>query len=84
MFTACNVAKENKKDVWFLELGCNNHMIGNLEMFSSLDENIKFNVTLGNDNKVSIMGKGNINILTKQGEKNYISDVYFVPGLKHN
>jgi len=30
------------------------------------------------------MGKGRFNILTKKGEKKYISSVYFVPGLKHN
>ena len=30
------------------------------------------------------MGKGRVNILTKKGEKKYISDVYFVPSLKHN
>ena len=30
------------------------------------------------------MGKGVINILTKNGGKRYIPDVYFVPGLKHN
>jgi hypothetical protein len=29
------------------------------------------------------MGKGNINILTKKGEKMFISDVCFVLGLKH-
>jgi len=43
-------------------------MTVNLEMFSSLDENVKSNVTLGNDKKVLVMGKGNIIILTKQGE----------------
>lgn len=59
-------------------------MTGNLEMFSTLDENVKSDVTLGNDNKVSVKGKGDVNILTKQGEKKYISDVYFVSGLKHN
>ena len=30
------------------------------------------------------MGKGKVDILTRKGEKKYISDVYFVPGLKHN
>lgn len=59
-------------------------MIGNLEIFSSLDESVKSDVTLGNDNKVSIMGKGSVNIPRKKREKKYISDVYFVPGLKHN
>lgn len=84
MFLACNVAQANEKDVWFLDSGCSNHMTGNLEMFSSLDNNIKSDVTLGNDNKVEVKGKGNINILTKKGEKKHITDVYFVPGLRHN
>lgn len=30
------------------------------------------------------MGKGRVNILIKKGEKKYISNVYFVPGLKNN
>lgn len=84
MFIACNVAQKSEKDIWFLDSGCNNHMTGNLEIFSSLDESVKSDVTLGNDNKVSVMGKGSVNIITKMGEKKYISDVYFVPGLKHN
>ncbi|XP_057857947.2 uncharacterized protein LOC131067029 [Cryptomeria japonica] len=84
MFIACNVAQESEKDIWFLDSGCSNHMTGNLEMFSSLDESVKSDVTLGNDNKVSVMVKGSVNILTKMGVKKYILDVYFVPGLKHN
>jgi len=84
MFLNCNVAQKQQMDVWFLDSCCSNHMTVNLEMFSSLDENIKFDVTLSNDNKVSVMGKGNINIQAKHGEKKYISYVYFVFGLKHN
>ena len=53
-------------------------------MFSNLDENVKSEVTLGIDSKVSVMGKGRVNILKKKGEKKYFSNVYFVPGLKHN
>ena len=30
------------------------------------------------------MGKGRVGILTKKGERKYISDFYFVLGLKHN
>eukprot|EP00253_Pinus_taeda_P019142 PITA_19142 len=59
-------------------------VIGNIETFSNLDESVKSEVTLGTDSKVSIMGKGRVNILTKKGGKKYISDVYFVPILKHN
>ena len=59
-------------------------MSGNIEMFSNLEESVKSEVTLGTDSKVSVMGRGRFNILTKEGEKKYISDVYFFPGLKHN
>jgi len=44
-------------------------------MFYNLDESVKSEVTLGTDNKVSAMGKGKINILTKKREKIYISNV---------
>ena len=55
-------------------------------MFSSLDEIVKYDVTLCNKNKVEVKEKekGNINILTKKREKKHIIDVYFVPSLKHN
>ena len=84
MFLACNVAQEKQSDMWYLDSGCNNHMSGNIEMFSNLDESVKSEVTLGTDSKVSVMGKGRVNMLTNKGEKKYISDVYFVLGLKHN
>ena len=59
-------------------------MLGNIEMFYDLYESVKSEVILGTDCKVSIMGKGGVNILTKKREKKYISNVYFVSGLKHN
>ena len=34
--------------------------------------------------QVTVLGKGTIGILTKQGESKYIPDVYHVEGLKHN
>ena len=54
-------------------------MTGNIEIRS-----VKSEVTLGTDSKVSVMGKGRVDILTKKGEKKFMSDVYFVPGFKHN
>jgi len=33
---------------------------------------------------VHVDGKGMVNILTKQGESKTISEVYYVPDLKHN
>jgi len=59
-------------------------MIKNIDMFASLDKNIKTDVILGNGNKVSIEGKGRINIVTKTRDKKYIRDVFYILGLKHN
>ena len=41
-------------------------------------------VTLGNNVQVTALGKGIVDILTKQGESKYIPNVYHVEGLKHN
>ena len=59
-------------------------MIGNIELFSSFDESVQTKVTLGTDIQVTILGKGSINILTKQGEQQVMPDVYYVSVLKHN
>ena len=75
MVLACNIAQEKQSDIWYLDSGCSNHMSQNIEMFSNLDESVKYEVTLRTDNKVSVMGKGRVNILTKKGKKKYISDV---------
>ena len=73
------MAEEKNEDLWFLDFGCSNHMTGNIAMFSMLDESVKSQVTLGNDSKVSFMGKGIVNVLTKKAAKKSIADVYYVP-----
>jgi hypothetical protein len=80
----CNVAQEIPCDIWYLDSSCSNHMTRNLELFSSLDNSVQTKVTLGTNIQVTVLGKGSINILTKQGEKKTIPDVYYVFGLKHN
>ena len=79
---ACNMAETHSEDIWFLDSGCSNHMTGNIAFFSALDKNVKSEVTLGTDSKVSVMGKGEIKILSKQGERKTIADVYYVPGMR--
>ena len=78
------MAEEKNEDIWFLDSGCSNHMTENISMFSILDENLKSQVTLGTDSKVSVMGKGRVGVLTKKAERKTISDVYYVPGMKRN
>ena len=61
------MAEEKNEDIWFLDIGCSNHITGNIAMFSMLDENVKSQVTLGTDSKVSVMGKGRASVLTNKG-----------------
>ena len=61
LFITCNVAQESSKDVWLLDSDCSNHMNGNKEFFSNLDDLVKSKIKLGNDSTVPVMGKGVIN-----------------------
>ena len=49
-----------------------------------LDESVQSQVTLVTDSKVSVMGKGDVNVLTRLGVRKSIADVYYVPGMKCN
>ena len=59
-------------------------MTRNLNLFSSLENSVQTDVTLGNNVQVIVLGKGTAGILTKQRESKFIPDVYHVEGLKHN
>jgi len=75
--------KQQKEDEWFLDSGCSNHMSGNREWFSKLDENYHNTVKLGNDAQIDVMGKGSVQ-LNINGVVYVISHVYYVPELKNN
>ena len=53
-------------------------MTHNLNLFSSLDKSVQIDLTLGNNVQVTILGKGTISIITKQGERKIMPDVYHV------
>ena len=64
----CNTIQEGPCDIWCLDSGCNNHMIGNLNLFYSLDNLVQTNATPGNNIQVTVLGKGTVGFLTKQRE----------------
>jgi hypothetical protein len=85
MFISCQINKEDhNKDLSLLDSGCNNHMIGNKKLFSSIDCFIQSKITLGDDYHVKPLGKGVLLVLTKKNEKKEIIDVFYVPNLRHN
>lgn len=72
-----------RKDVWFVDSRCSNHMCGERDMFSSLDTAFTHNVKLGDNHKLMVGGKGVVKI-TLGGVSYVINDVYYVPELKNN
>ena len=78
---------ENKQtrdgELWYLDLGCSNHMTGNKSIFSDFNENFRENVKLGNDSSISVMGKGSVKVSMNTKMEN-IGDVFYVPELKSN
>ncbi|KAI5411610.1 hypothetical protein KIW84_056615 [Lathyrus oleraceus] len=51
-----------KEEVWFLDSGCSNHMSGNKRWLLDLDEGFRHTVKLGNDSRMTIIGKGNVHM----------------------
>lgn len=50
MLLSCKVIEEiNNNDLWLLDSGYNNHMIGNKDLFSTLDYSFKSKIKLGVD-----------------------------------
>ncbi|KAK2442007.1 putative mitochondrial protein [Trifolium repens] len=72
-----------KDEVWFLDSGCSNHMIGNKEWLFNFDDSVREFVKLGDDSRMEIKGKGNIKLCIN-GLIQVITEVYYIPGLKNN
>jgi hypothetical protein len=77
------VHEVKRKDAWFLDSGCSNHMYGYRGMFTNLDESFQHSVKLGNNSKINVVGKGNVKLLL-HGMNPIINEVYYVPKLKNN
>ncbi|KAH0748175.1 hypothetical protein KY290_027407 [Solanum tuberosum] len=77
----------NKKfftHLWYLDSGCSNHMCGQKEAFSELDESFQDTVRFGDNSMVSAMGKGKVQVSTKNNSFHTIGEVFYVPALKTN
>ncbi|KAK0603891.1 hypothetical protein LWI29_009824 [Acer saccharum] len=47
-----------REDAWFLDSGCSNHMCGDKTMFCELNEGFRQLVKLGNNTRMTVLGKG--------------------------
>jgi len=60
-----------RKDVWFLDSGCSNHICGKKEFFSDLNEEFYEFVKLGNNSTMTVKGKGNVRLQVNENFSNY-------------
>ncbi|CAJ2671832.1 unnamed protein product [Trifolium pratense] len=74
---------QTKTEVWYLDSGCSNHMIGNKEWLFEFDDTFRESVRLGDDSRMNVMGKGKLKLYIG-GITQVISEVYYLPGLKNN
>ena len=70
--------------VWVLDSRYSNHMTGCKEFFSTLDENFHTTVSLGNYSTLQVMGKETVDIKTRNGFAESISNVFYIPDLNAN
>ena len=75
--------KANREDMWFLDLGCSNHMCGKKEYFLGFDGSFRDSMKLGNNSSMVVTGKGNVR-LQVNGIIQIITGVFYVPELKNN
>ncbi|CAJ2658399.1 unnamed protein product [Trifolium pratense] len=83
LMMAQNQSNVNTNQVWFLDSGCSNHMIGTKEWLFDYDDTFRETVKLGDNSTMSVMGKGNVKI-SLQGKISVITDVYYLPNLRNN
>ena len=84
LLMAAQVNEQPQAEVWYVDTGCSNHMCGSKSSFCFLNEGFRSTVSFGDCSTVNVMGKGDINIRTKNGFVETISNVFYVPDLKSN
>jgi hypothetical protein len=69
---------------WYLDNGASNHMTGDLQKFTELDEGVTGKVRFGDGSSVEIRGKGTILFRCRTGDQWALPDVYYIPRLRSN
>lgn len=56
------INETRRQDVWFLDSGNSNHMCGDKIMFCDLNESFRQIMKLGNNARITVLGKGNVRL----------------------
>ena len=68
-------------DMWYLDTGATNHMIGQRNFFTTLDELAHDFLKFGDNSRVQIKGRGSVVVLRHDGQRLSFGNVLFVPKL---
>lgn len=75
------LASSTSTDVWYIDSGTSAHMTGVREYFSSYqEEQMDFQITMGNRMKCTLVGRGTITFQMKAGTSIRATNVLHVPG----
>ncbi|KAJ8760556.1 hypothetical protein K2173_015223 [Erythroxylum novogranatense] len=72
LFMACIDSNSKPRNMWFVDSGCSNHMIGRIK------------VQLGNKREMQVEGKGTVNVNTRYGKVKELDNVQFILELEYN
>ncbi|GAU33196.1 hypothetical protein TSUD_206550 [Trifolium subterraneum] len=75
---------EDQSTLWYLDTCCTNHMTGHRDRLLELDENFKSTVKFADNSTISVEGKGKVMFTRKNGNHTFVTDVLYVPTMKHN
>lgn len=73
---------DNRGEVWFLDTGAMNHMIGSADGFAELDRSISGKVRFADGSVVEIHGRGTVIFAIDGGDHHAFKDVFFILALK--
>ena len=71
-------------DMWYLDTGTTNHITGQRNFFTTLDELADDFVKFGDNSRVEIKGRGSVVVLRQDGQRLSFGNVLFVPKLCAN
>ncbi|GKV51828.1 hypothetical protein SLEP1_g58452 [Rubroshorea leprosula] len=63
LFMVCHPKEVSKKNVWYLDTGCSNHMCGDKSAFSDLDESCQDKVKFGDNSTITVKGRGKVKMM---------------------
>jgi len=77
-------SEEDIVNLWYLDTGYSNHMIGHREWFVNIDDKVKSKIKFADNSYVTVEGIGKVMIQRKDGQQSFINDALYVPIMKNN